>query len=140
MFIVAIIVGQLVITQSTARVHAASNPVCLHAALHSHTVFLVGSLQQADLNAALLSVCFMVLLGFIDDVVDLRWRYKLILPTIASLPLLCQYSGITAVVMPKPVRGLVQALHASPTLGPLVGYVVGIDGESAGAIVDLGTL
>lgn len=33
----------------------------------------------------------MILLGFADDVLDLRWRHKLLLPTIASLPLLMVY-------------------------------------------------
>lgn len=46
-------------------------------------------------NAALLSICFMVLLGFADDVLDLPWRYKLILPTVASLPLLCTYTCVS---------------------------------------------
>lgn len=31
--------------------------------------------------------------GFSDDVLDLRWRYKLVLPTIATLPILIAYSG-----------------------------------------------
>lgn len=48
----------------------------------------------------------MVLLGFCDDVLDLRWRYKLILPTVASLPLLIAYSGITEIVVPSPLRHL----------------------------------
>jgi len=43
------------------------------------------------LLSALLSICCMILLGFADDVLDLRWRHKLILPTIASLPILVVY-------------------------------------------------
>ena len=35
--------------------------------------------------------------GFSDDVLDLRWRYKLILPTIATLPILIAYSGLLIV-------------------------------------------
>ena len=45
--------------------------------------------------SALLSVCFVVLLGFADDVLDLAWRYKMILPPIASLPVIVSYTGIT---------------------------------------------
>ena len=56
---------------------------------------------------------------------------------VASLPLLCSYGGLTSVVMPKPVRGLVMALDDSP-LGPLVGMLVTIDAQSSGAIIDLG--
>lgn len=46
----------------------------------------------------------MVLLGFADDILDLRWRVKLILPTVASIPLLMVYFvtyGITFVSIPK---------------------------------------
>ena len=42
----------------------------------------------------------MVFLGFIDDVVALKWKYKLIFPLIASLALLMVYDGITSVIMP----------------------------------------
>lgn len=57
--------------------------------------------------AALLSICCMLLLGFADDVLDLRWRHKLLLPTIASLPLLMVYYvnfNSTTIAVPKPLR------------------------------------
>ncbi|XP_076179374.1 alg7 dolichyl-phosphate N-acetylglucosaminephosphotransferase [Ptiloglossa arizonensis] len=57
--------------------------------------------------AALLSICCMLLLGFADDVLDLRWRNKLLLPTIASLPLLMVYYinfNSTLIIVPKPLR------------------------------------
>ncbi|CAF0773445.1 unnamed protein product [Rotaria sordida] len=57
--------------------------------------------------AALLSICCMILLGFADDVLDLRWSVKLLFPLIASLPLLlvyfANYHSIT-IILPKPVR------------------------------------
>ncbi|KAL1489802.1 hypothetical protein ABEB36_013734 [Hypothenemus hampei] len=56
---------------------------------------------------ALLSICCMLLLGFADDVLDVPWRQKLLLPTIASLPLLMVYYvsfNITTVIVPKPFR------------------------------------
>jgi len=59
-----------------------------------------------EYNAAMCSVCFMIFLGFSDDVLDLPWRYKMILPTIASLPLLAAYSGGTSIVVPIPARFL----------------------------------
>ena len=62
---------------------------------------------QVEYNAALLSICLVVLLGFIDDVIDLRWRHKLIVPTIASVPILVAYKGLTSVVVPTLLRGLV---------------------------------
>ena len=52
----------------------------------------------------------MIFLGFADDVLDLRWRDKLVLPTLASLPLLVAYRGPTSVMVP----------------GSLVEYVGGI--------------
>ena len=60
-----------------------------------------------EYDAALLSICMTILLGFIDDVIDLKWRDKLIVPTIASFPLLVAYKGITSVIVPLPLRGIV---------------------------------
>jgi UDP-N-acetylglucosamine--dolichyl-phosphate N-acetylglucosaminephosphotransferase len=51
----------------------------------------------------------MALLGFADDVFDIRWRHKLLLPCIASIPLLAVYyesGGATTIVMPQPLRWL----------------------------------
>lgn len=66
--------------------------------------------EFVKLIAALLSICCMLLLGFADDVLDLRWKHKLLLPTIASLPLLMVYYvtfNSTTVVMPKPFQALI---------------------------------
>ncbi|KAG8225971.1 hypothetical protein J437_LFUL006200 [Ladona fulva] len=63
--------------------------------------------EFVEMVAALLSICCMLLLGFADDVLDLRWRHKLLLPTIASLPLLMVYYvnfNSTTVIIPKPLR------------------------------------
>lgn len=52
----------------------------------------------------------MILLGFADDVLDLRWRHKLLLPTIASLPLLMVYYvnfNSTTIILPGIVHQLV---------------------------------
>ena len=49
----------------------------------------------------------MILLGFIDDVIDLKWRHKLIVPTFATFPLLVAYKGVTSVVVPKHLRYLI---------------------------------
>lgn len=49
----------------------------------------------------------MILLGFADDVLNLKWRHKLLLPTIASLPLLMVYYvnfNSTTIIMPNLVR------------------------------------
>nr|CAD7427595.1 unnamed protein product [Timema monikensis] len=66
--------------------------------------------EFVEMMAALLSICCMLLLGFADDVLDLRWRHKLLLPTIASLPLLMVYYvnfNSTSVIIPKPFRSWV---------------------------------
>lgn len=108
--------------------------------------------QLLTYNSSLLAICFMVFLGFADDVLDLPWRYKLFLPVIASLPMLCAYSGVTWVKLPR----LVGPLLASPAgagaaagsdsqsdftlLGAVVNAVVEVDLGSAGTIVRLGVL
>ncbi|CAG8664333.1 5903_t:CDS:2, partial [Scutellospora calospora] len=59
--------------------------------------------------SAMLSLQSMTFLGFADDVFDIRWRYKLLLPTIASIPLLMVYYvnfGETHIIMPIPLRFL----------------------------------
>ncbi|XP_068212257.1 UDP-N-acetylglucosamine--dolichyl-phosphate N-acetylglucosaminephosphotransferase isoform X1 [Palaemon carinicauda] len=61
----------------------------------------------AEYLTSLLCICCMLFLGFADDVLNLKWRYKLVLPTLASLPLLMVYyinMGSTTVVVPKPLR------------------------------------
>jgi UDP-N-acetylglucosamine--dolichyl-phosphate N-acetylglucosaminephosphotransferase len=66
-------------------------------------------LQFTQFICALLSICCMIFLGFADDVLDLRWRHKLILPTLASLPLLMVYivsGGSTTIIVPIPLRPL----------------------------------
>jgi len=59
--------------------------------------------------SALISICCMIFLGFADDVLDLRWRHKLLFPTLASLPLLMVYAvnvGSTSIIVPKALKGL----------------------------------
>ncbi|XP_071842308.1 UDP-N-acetylglucosamine--dolichyl-phosphate N-acetylglucosaminephosphotransferase-like isoform X1 [Apostichopus japonicus] len=65
--------------------------------------------EFVEFVAALLSICCMIFLGFADDVLDLRWRHKLLLPTMATLPLLMVYLvnfGSTTIIVPKPLQGL----------------------------------
>lgn len=65
--------------------------------------------EFVELIAALLSICCMILLGFADDVLDLRWRHKLLLPTMATLPLLMVYYvnyNSTTIIMPRFLRSV----------------------------------
>ena len=75
------------------------------------------------------------MLGFLDDVFDIRWRHKLPIPIIASIPLLIVYyseRGATDIVVPIPLRWLLgtllhlgeQCTDLSPNLPP--------EGEHAG--------
>jgi UDP-N-acetylglucosamine--dolichyl-phosphate N-acetylglucosaminephosphotransferase len=66
---------------------------------HSHTL-------RADINAAVHSISLMMLLGFADDVLDIPWRYKIMLPFVAALPLVTSYSGGTGVVVPIPISNI----------------------------------
>lgn len=82
--------------------------------------------EFAEVLAGLLSICCMLLLGFADDVLDLRWRYKLLLPTVASLPLLVVYYvnfNSTTFVVPIPLR---QWLGVSINIGILYYVYMGM--------------
>ncbi|KAI5475833.1 UDP-N-acetylglucosamine-dolichyl-phosphate N-acetylglucosaminephosphotransferase [Pseudohyphozyma bogoriensis] len=76
--------------------------------------------------ASLLSLLTATFLGFLDDVFDIRWRFKVPIPVIASVPLLVTYaagSGITDIVLPKTfgLRALfnVESTSGVIHLGPL---------------------
>eukprot|EP00397_Hematodinium_sp_SG-2012_P030122 GEMP01031881.1.p1 GENE.GEMP01031881.1~~GEMP01031881.1.p1 ORF type:complete len:460 (+),score=72.42 GEMP01031881.1:40-1419(+) len=60
--------------------------------------------------AALLTVSLMAFLGFVDNVLDLRWRHKILLPAVATLPLILVYIaeiGVTSVFIPKPLHWVI---------------------------------
>merc|ERR1719495_1338187 len=82
--------------------------------------------EFVQLIAALLSITCMLLLGFADDVLDLRWRHKLLLPTMASLPLLMVYyvsANRTSIVVPLLLQSL---LGTSVELGFLYYFYMGL--------------
>ncbi|KAJ7134533.1 N-acetylglucosaminephosphotransferase [Mycena epipterygia] len=69
--------------------------------------------------SSLLSLLIATILGFLDDVFDIRWRHKIPIPIIASIPLLMVYyaeRGNTHVVVPIPLRFMFGTLL---NLGPL---------------------
>ena len=45
--------------------------------------------------AVLVTVFATILLGFVDDILDLKWRYKLLFPFFIIIPLVSVYDGIT---------------------------------------------
>lgn len=83
----------------------------------------------------------MTLLGFADDVLDLPWRYKLILPPIASLPLLASYTGGTSIVIPASLGALLSSGGKLTALGYLVDPVLNfatVDTNADGKVLELG--
>jgi UDP-N-acetylglucosamine--dolichyl-phosphate N-acetylglucosaminephosphotransferase len=83
-------------------------------------------------TAAMASVTFMVLLGFADDVLDLKWRYNLALPLVASMPLLVNYAGATTVVLPRLLR------PPAAFIAKTVFRADGIVGGPGSRLVDIG--
>lgn len=64
-------------------------------------------LSEAHLTekfAALACIVFSVLLGFVDDVIDIPWRYKLVIPLFGILPVLIAYDGVTYILLPDIAR------------------------------------
>jgi UDP-N-acetylglucosamine--dolichyl-phosphate N-acetylglucosaminephosphotransferase len=48
-----------------------------------------------------------VILGLGDDLFDIRWRHKVLIPAFASIPILIVYFvdfGVTQIVVPTPLR------------------------------------
>lgn len=79
--------------------------------------------ELASFLSAQLSFLSAIVLGFLDDVFDIRWRYKLPIPIISSIPLLMVYyagGGGTSVVVPGWPGFLRQWIGSSILeLGPL---------------------
>ncbi|KAI0264012.1 N-acetylglucosaminephosphotransferase [Gloeopeniophorella convolvens] len=75
--------------------------------------------QLAVYLSSLLSLLIATMLGFLDDIFDIRWRHKIPIPIIASIPLLMVYyadNGNTHIVVPIPFRPIFGSLL---NLGPL---------------------
>ncbi|TKA70719.1 hypothetical protein B0A49_04363 [Cryomyces minteri] len=63
--------------------------------------------KLASYLSAILSLQVVVLLGIGDDLFDIRWRHKVLIPAFASIPMLIVYFvdfGITKIVVPVPLR------------------------------------
>ena len=75
--------------------------------------------QLSPYLSSLLSLLLATMLGFLDDLFDIRWRHKIPIPLLASIPLLMVYhaeQGATAIVVPIPLRPILGRLLE---LGPL---------------------
>ncbi|KAF2091604.1 UDP-GlcNAc-1-phosphate transferase [Saccharata proteae CBS 121410] len=63
--------------------------------------------KLASYLSAILSLQSVVLLGVGDDLFDIRWRHKVLIPAFASIPMLTVYFvdfGVTKIVIPTPLR------------------------------------
>lgn len=125
------------IPEALGLVTGTSYLVC---AIISQLLFAKTFQQQMVYNSALFSVCFMIFLGFTDDTLDLKWRYKLILPTIASMPLLSAYSGSTSIYIPERLQSLFMVGRDLTAVGNFVNLFAIVDTKAHGAIIELGYL
>lgn len=63
--------------------------------------------KLASYLSAILSLQSVVLLGVGDDLFDIRWRHKVLIPAFAAIPMLVVYFvdfGVTQMVVPLPLR------------------------------------
>ena len=93
--------------------NAALATICFMLFLGGQFAPLLLCVNSSHIEKILISRCRCCETGFADDVLDIPWRVKLLLPTVASLPLLIAYSGATAIGIPKPV----QASQVTPLQG-----------------------
>ncbi|KAI8647545.1 glycosyl transferase family 4-domain-containing protein [Parasitella parasitica] len=109
--------------------------------------------KLGEILSAILAIQSMILLGFADDVLDVRWRYKVWFPAIAGIPLMIFYytnKGVTYVMMPVQLRPYLGDLV---DLGPLyyvymsmliifcthsINILAGINGIEAGQSIVIG--
>ncbi|KAM9906393.1 hypothetical protein OXX69_006819 [Metschnikowia pulcherrima] len=73
-----------------------------YASVENYNLFPHNKLAEY-LSGALCLMCTL-LLGFFDDLFDIRWRHKFFLPAVASLPLLIVYYvnfSVTSIVVPS---------------------------------------
>ncbi|KAG9098064.1 tunicamycin resistance protein [Ceratobasidium sp. UAMH 11750] len=92
---------------------------CKHASLEGLACGDFPHNQLAVYLAAILTLLIATLLGFLDDIFDIRWRHKLPIPLVAAIPLLLVYyaeNGQTDIVVPIPLR---RWLGGGLELGPL---------------------
>ncbi|KAH9387337.1 UDP-N-acetylglucosamine--dolichyl-phosphate N-acetylglucosaminephosphotransferase [Nematocida major] len=66
-------------------------------------IFLLSGSFQAHKESLLIfsnTIILNILLGYVDDILDLTWSCKMVFPVVATLPLLFSYSGSTCICIP----------------------------------------
>ena len=56
--------------------------------------------------AVMLTILSTILLGFADDMLDLKWRYKLFFPFFFMVPTLKAFTGSTSIPVPYPISAI----------------------------------
>ena len=67
-----------------------------------------------------------ILLGFVDDMLDLQWRYKLIYPFFIVIPMACNYYGPTSVVFTYPISLIIESIDLGTILFSIYIILLGI--------------
>ena len=67
----------------------------------------VGANDTWPFYSGVLTIAFSLILGFSDDICELRWRTKLFLSTLPALVLASMYDGGSVVLLPKPFQSSV---------------------------------
>ncbi|KIW05880.1 uncharacterized protein PV09_03076 [Verruconis gallopava] len=63
--------------------------------------------KLASYLSAVLTMALTFILGLLDDIFDIRWRHKVLIPAVSAIPMLVIYFvdfGVTHVVVPIPLR------------------------------------
>ncbi|CCW61207.1 unnamed protein product [Phytomonas sp. EM1] len=85
----------------------------LSGAVYLSVIIILIFLLQDDISGisgAFTTISVMLLLGFVDDVLDVRWRYKIFLSVIGSLPLIMTYRGSTTILIPPVLAHYVETM------------------------------
>ena len=138
--------GEIAIPEALGLASGCAVLVALVVGRTLHTAFILRERKQGKLensgesehNAALATIGFMLFLGFVDDVLDLPWRAKMILPGFAATTLAQSYQGSTSIVVPhifrENVRLVLDALDSMPIVRDIL--PTGVDKKSG--LMDVG--
>ncbi|KAJ3444764.1 udp-n-acetylglucosamine--dolichyl-phosphate n-acetylglucosaminephosphotransferase [Anaeramoeba flamelloides] len=73
--------------------------------------------KMTEFNAGLMSICFTLLVGFMFDVLGLKFIIQMILVLSANIPLMLSYSGSTYVLAPKFIEVVLDTPHTAVDIG-----------------------
>jgi len=103
-----------------------------------HTAFILDNSGESEHNAALATIGFMLFLGFVDDVLDLPWRAKMMLPGFAATMLAQSYQGSTSIVVPRMFRENMRSVLGALDSVPIVRDIVTMKVDMKSGLMDVG--